>query len=270
MATWVLLPDHVRAPQWNAVQSRLKRDMRQTFATAGIRSRVQNGRVAIRADDPGPLVYALPLQTADGRIRANAEKALNRDTLGRGLERGATEFGRQAGFIESDVDGWTAIRIKLLQERYAVGVIRDLALAQPECRLYRLGANSKLMYRQVIWRIIGHLIDGVPADEMPLGTARTENMLISGLLEVAPAAIACAPLTARYQPLAAVLMTNAGAEIAMLAYGSGIVRMSHLDRWPVGLGRPSLSGPGGASTTLTSMSCLRDTRRRCSLSPSTG
>lgn len=244
MATWVLLPDHVRPAQWNAVQSRLKRDMRQAFAAAGIRSRLQNGRVAVRADNPGPFVYTLPLQTADGRIRANASKTLARDTFGGGLEGGATAFLRQRGLHETDVDRWTGLRLAFLQQTDPPTAVRDLALAQPECRLYRLGATPRLMYRQVVWRIIGHLIDGVPADEMPLGTARTDSMLISGLLEAAPAAIACAPLTARFQPLAAVLMTNAGAEVAMLAYGSGYVRMSHLDRWPVGVGRPSLTGPG--------------------------
>jgi hypothetical protein len=74
-------------------------------------------------------------------------------------------------------------------------------------------------------------------------------MLISGLLEAAPAAIACAPLTARLQPLAAVLMTNAGAEIAMLAHGSGFVRMSHLDRLPVA--RHGERPDRGSSMTFT-------------------
>jgi len=122
--------------------------------------------------------------------------------------------------------------------------VRDLAAAQPECRLYRLSGTSALMRRQLVWRLMEGLMDGIAAKDMLLGSARPDNMLLTGLLEALPGAVVCAPLTARFQPLAAVLMTKSGAEVAMLAYGSGFVRMPRMDPWPVGVGRPSLTGPG--------------------------
>ena len=101
------------------------------------------------------------------------------------------------------------------------------------------------MRRQIAWRILGHLLDGIPPDAMPLGSARRESLLLTGLLEAVPGAIVCAPLTARSQPLAAAMLTRSGAEVALLlAQGSGFVRMPSMDTWPVGTGRPSLTGPG--------------------------
>lgn len=82
---------------WRAVQDRLKIDMRRLFAEAGIRFRTRAGRIVLRADDPGPLVYALPLQTADGRVRADAAKTLARDTFGGGLEDAARLVLREPG-----------------------------------------------------------------------------------------------------------------------------------------------------------------------------
>lgn len=138
--------------------------------------------------------------------------------------------------------GW-GLRLAFMQEKDPLTAVRNLVEAQPECRLYRLGGTPALMRRQFVWRVLEHLVDGIAADAMPLGSARQDNVLLTGLLEAVPGALVCAPLTARFQPMAAVLMTSSGAEVAMLAYGSGFVRMPRMDPWPVGVGRPSLTGP---------------------------
>jgi hypothetical protein len=143
-----------------------------------------------------------------------------------------------------DIDRWMGLRLAFMQEKDPLTAVRDLVEAQPEYRLYRLGGTPSLMRRQFVWRVLEHFVDGIVADAMPLGSARQDNMLLTGLLEAVPGAVVCAPLTARFQPLAAVLMTSSGAEVAMLSYGSGFVRMPRMDPWPVGVGRPWLTGPG--------------------------
>jgi hypothetical protein len=159
-----------------------------------------------------------------------------------------------------------------MQEKDPLTAVRNLVEAQPECRLYRLGGTPALMRRQFVCRVLEHLVDGIAADAMPLGSARQDNMLLTGLLEAVPGALVCAPLTARFQPMAAVLMTSSGAEVAMLAYGSGFVRMPRMDPWPVGVGRPSLTGPanhtaaslsvfGRPETCLTSLALTTDWQR---------
>lgn len=244
MNAWVSLPAHVTGTEWRAVQSRLKVDMRSLFAEAGIRWRDCGGRIQLRADNAGPLVYALPLQTAEGRVRADAAKRLARDVFGGGLDGAARQVLQTPGMHQMDIDRWMGLRLAFLKEPDPLTAVRDLVEAQPDCRLYRLGGTPALMRRQVAWRILEHLLDGIAPEDMALGSARRENMLLTGLLEAVPGAVTCAPLTARFQPLAAVLMTSSGAEVAMLSYGSGFVRMPRMDLWPVGVGRPSLTGPG--------------------------
>jgi len=244
VSRWVLLPAHVTPDGWRAVQTRLKVDMRQLFAEAGIRFRIRADRVAVAADDPGPLVYALPLQAADGRVRASAARTLARDMFGGGLDEAAAMVLRQPGIHKMDIDRWMGLRLALHagegSPRSGAGPGRGPAGMPPvPARRY-----TALMRRQFVWRVLEHLVDGIAADAMPLGSARQDNMLLTGLLEAVPGALVCAPLTARFQPMAAVLMTSSGAEVAMLAYGSGFVRMPRMDPWPVGVARPSLTGPG--------------------------
>ena len=152
-----VLPAHVAGTQLRAVQSRLKVDMRSLFAEAGIRWRDRAGRVQLRTDDPGPLVYALPLQTADGRVRADAAKRLARDVFGGGLDEAARQVLQTPGLHKMDIDRWMGLRLAFMQEADALTAVRDLVAAQPECRLYRLGGTQALMRRQVVWRILEHL-----------------------------------------------------------------------------------------------------------------
>ncbi|MFI6512131.1 hypothetical protein ACIBCT_31400 [Streptosporangium sp. NPDC050855] len=137
-----------------------------------------------------------------------------------------------------------ALQLAFLQEKIPVKAVRDLREAQPDFRFYRLGATKAFMLRQMVWRIIDHLINGIPAAQIPLGSDRRDNMLLTGLLEAMPGSLVCAPLTSRFQPLAAVLMTSIGSEVAVLPHGSGYVRALSMGGWPVGNGRPSLSGRG--------------------------
>ena len=95
------LSAHATGTQWRAVQRRLKVDMRSLFADAGIQWRDRAGRIQLRADDPGPLGYALPLRTADGRVRADAAKRLARDVFG-----GSLEVLQRHRLDEMDVDRW--------------------------------------------------------------------------------------------------------------------------------------------------------------------
>lgn len=137
----MLLPAHVTPDGWRAVQTRLKVDMRQLFAEAGIRFRIRADRVAVAADDPGPLVYALPLQAADGRVRASAARTLARDMFGGGLDEAAAMVLRQPGIHKMDIDRWMGLRLAFMQEKDPLAAVRDLVEAQPECRRYRLGGT---------------------------------------------------------------------------------------------------------------------------------
>jgi hypothetical protein len=114
-----------------------------------------------------------------------------------------------------------------------------------ELRCYRVGSTDTLRNRLFVWRIIRLLADGIHPNDMPLGRARPDHGLLTGLLELTPAAIMCSPLIARHQPLAAVLMCSNGAEVVVVsADGSGWLRPIVSANWPVGTGRPSLSGTG--------------------------
>ena len=243
MSAWVTLPGHVTPSGWRSLQTRLRVDMRQMFAEAGIRWRSSSGSIALRADDPGPLVYALPLQTKDGRIRGDAAKRLARDSFD-GRFEGAVSRVSQCHFDPADIDRWMGLRLAFMQEREPVQAVRDLAAVQPDFRMYRIGGTPALLRRQFVWRVLEHLLDGLAPEEMPLGGARIDSELLTGLLEAIPGALTCAPLTARFQPLAAVLMTSAGVEVVVLPGGSGFARTPRMDAWPVGFGRPSLTGSG--------------------------
>jgi hypothetical protein len=242
MSGWVQLPARVTPGDLQAVQTRLKIDMRAAFRDNGFRYRTTGGRVSVRTDNTDPLVYALPLQRRDGQLRADAAARLTRDTVNGGTDLSVV-LDR---FDRNHVDLWTGLRLALLAEPDPLRAVRDLAEVRPDCRLYRVGGTATLARRQFVWRVLGHLLDGIPAAAMPLGSARRESMLLTGLLEAIPGAMICAPLTARFQPAAAVLMASNGVEIAMIPNGAGFVRQPHLDAWPVGLGRPTLAGPGGA------------------------
>lgn len=218
--------------------------MRQIFAEAGLRFRQHGGRISVRSDPSPNLVYALPLQSAEGHLRADAGETLGRDAFGRGYEHRVREHLNRPGVNPADFDHWTHVRLRLLSDTDVLGSVKELTEAYSQCTAFRLGAHPTLMRRQFLWRVIDLLVNRVPAEQMPLGTQRPESMLMTGILEALPGAMMCVPLTARFQPMAAVLMTNLGAEIALLAPGSGFVRTPHMDRWPVGAERPQLSGPG--------------------------
>ncbi|MFG3437797.1 hypothetical protein ACGF0J_11205 [Nonomuraea sp. NPDC047897] len=245
MSKWAPLPPQVTPSAWRAVQGRLQAEMRSLLADAGFQFRIRGSHVLTCSRDPGPLVYATPLQNSAGALRADIDRKLKKDTFpGPGLQYAIEEAAKVPGFNIQNIDYWMSLQIAFLQEGNPAKAVRDLCEAQPKFRFYRLGATRAFMLRQFVWRIIGHLINEIPAAQMPLGSARRDNMLVTGLLEAAQGSLLCAPLTARFQPLAAVLMTRIGSEVAVLPHGSGYVRTPSMGGWPVGMGRPSLSGRG--------------------------
>jgi len=237
----VLLPATVSVEQFRKVQTRLKNDQRQVFSEAGVRFRTVSDRVEVRSERRD-LVYAAPLQANSGGIRADARRRIADNTFGPGSAQ-VLEHITSSPFNIDAFAPLATLGVRMLTDDDPVDVMRGHLVDNPGSRFVRLGGTRSFMMRALVWDIIRGLARGEAAESIPLGTQRPDDMVLTGLLPSNPGWFICAPMTGRFQPLAAVLMTGSGADIALVPDGA-YIRSEDFNRHPVGLGRPDLRGSG--------------------------
>ena len=247
MSSWATLPVSVDAERFEALGSRLRKELRSFLAGAGLQyRRTDQGRVCLRCQptDRGGLVYARPLQNAAGQFRRDAPERLARDTVDAGLEALIPDLLAKPGASLFGVNSWGHLQLELLSATDPLPLLRTVAKERPDLRFYRVGGTDRLLRRLGFWRMLDQLLAGVDPEDMALGSQATDGPLVTGLVEVAPAALVCAPLLARFQPLAAVFQLANGGQVAMVPAHGAFARGLRLDPWPVGVGGAGLAGPG--------------------------
>jgi hypothetical protein len=249
--TWAALPPTITPSIWHALSQRVTGGLRTFAAEAGFRFRVSAQTVLVRADAQSghDFVYAKPLQSREGRLRANLADILSENTVAVDLST-ALRPRLQAKFVagELSLDQLGSFQAALYSTQDPIPVLQQILDDNPRLRMFRIGSRERLWKRLMIWRMITELNDGVGPQDLSIGKKRSENTLITGLVELQPASFICGPLVARLQPLAAILTTSRGAEIALICPGM-LTRPMALTSWPVG-SRVTLGGPGkGAYTT---------------------
>jgi hypothetical protein len=231
------------------VSPELRGDLRQMFGRAGL-SFTEEGEAAIRIrsdDDTSGLVVEIPLQTANGRLRGDVLKRLERGGLGfdsaaSGMFRSAAN---QYGVALSHLG---ALELTLMQATSPEALVDELTrLVESQAqgggpvRLVRLLSTNRLFTRLFLLDLIDGLLAGVSVSEF---RKRARGSWISGLVELQPQAIVCPPLIARSQPLAAVLMTPFLAAVVLLQRKGTFVREVDMSAWPTGMSALRLGGPG--------------------------
>jgi hypothetical protein len=242
---WAALPPPITLSIWRSLGQYLAPELRTLAADAGFRYRALGQTVIVRVDRVGgeDLVYAKPLQTGDGRLKKDVDEILSANTVTADLARAVRprlQANLTAGTLSLDQLG--AFQAALYSVQDPVPVLRQILEDNPQLRLFRIGSRERLWKRLFIWRIITQLADRVAPQDLTIGVKGSTNPLVSGLLELLPASIVCGPLVARLQPLAAILMSSRGAEIAVVPPGA-LTRPFALTTWPVG-SRVTLGGPG--------------------------
>jgi hypothetical protein len=266
-APWTALPAAITPSIWQSLSHYVAPDIRALAAEAGLRYRVEGQTVMARlAPVPDDLVYIRPLQAVDGRFRRDVNEILVRDTVEIDLSKDLRPrllAKRASGELSLDQLG--AFQAALYSVDDPFPILREIVADNPQLRMFRIGSYQRLWKRLLIWRIITELGSGVAPKDLAIGVRMNPNPLVTGLLELLPASLVCGPLVARLQPLAAILKTSRGAEIALIAPGA-FTRPMAIVGWPVG-SRLSLAGPGtGAYKTRTkaiSASFSEDLLRHC-------
>lgn len=236
------LPASITKDRVQRLRPQLKNELRALFADGGIRHRFEGDRVMVKAEHRD-LFYARSLRTGAGGLRADVENLLSRDSVSLDIREGLREFltnsVAELPTRSRVVDLW----MTTLFADDKVEAVRALA-EQDNLALYRLGMHQGGWRRLALWRIFEQLAGGVEPEDFHTLTP-PDDAVLGGLLEVAPATLVCAPLLARFQPLAVVFeMHNLSQVVALPREGGGFVRSLHLPEWPVGAGHVSVMGSG--------------------------
>jgi hypothetical protein len=245
----VLLPAALSVTTLSAFGQRLTLGLDGFLGLAGLdHKNTRSGKVRIRAAHPrSPLVEAIPLQDSDGALIATADELLRAEhfdnslstVVQRALDKTKTRF-ESLSFWQQVQLSWMAADDPMIEAQKVVDAL-------PHVRLWRIRATARLQTRLAFWRMCDQLLDGVDVDDVKPSRGLVDQGLISGLVEVAPASLVAMPLTARLQPLAAVLLSSAGAQVAITTTAGAFLRPMHLDEWPVGFGHPSLGSDSTAA-----------------------
>jgi len=258
MAQWALLPRNVSAQTFYSVEKRLaKQTMREFLRDAGLRARRDQGQLRLRTDltDHRPLLELHPLQGPDGSFGSDAAKVLTGTHMLSGinadiqaaLPRLLSQPGAQP---EQDLNYWGRLQVALLGTD-PITALRELHAGQTQFRFWVVHATDKLIKRLIIWRVLDHLLAGKPVATLPVGTGRTRTTLIDGLVELTASTLLCAPLVARFQPLATLFMTSDGIQVVGVLEQGAFVRGLQMAPWPSGTGGPSLYGGSGKGVYKT-------------------
>ena len=242
-ARWALLPASVSRQSLDRLRPALKKELRPLFAATGVRYRLVGDRVEVRAD-PTDMIYARSLRTGTGGLRADVASILERDTVGLDIRPGLSAFlEKHRAHQVTGVPDMVRVQLELLLCDDPVGELAAMA-ERDDLGLYRLGMHNRGWMRLGFWRLLDQLIDA--HDPAAITTiASDRDSTINGLLETSPGALVCAPLMARFQPLAAVVELPNMAQVAIVAErGAGFPREMHLPSWPVGAAQARLHGSG--------------------------
>lgn len=160
---------------------------------------------------------------------------MGQQTLGRAvadvLAKSQTDFDALAG--------WQQIQIAWMGGNPLEECAKFIQ-ARPEVRLFRVRATQRLMFRLAFWRMCDQLRDGVDPGDVKASTPQHLE-LVNGAVELSPGSMPAAPLFARSQPLAALLLTSQGAQVAVLTDHGMFDRPLGVSSWPVGLPGPRFS-----------------------------
>lgn len=218
---------------------------RAVLLRGGLRLRQQNGEWFVRSDPGGDFVLLKPLQGPTGALRADAAK-----TLGKGAYMSRKEMAEMADVLRkaypSDFvpHSLQAFQLGLLTNVDPMPVIQHFLGVHSRMRLYALRTTERFHFRDVFWRLAissdehgQRLVDMNARDAFPGPTAAT------GIAYVFSAHLAAAPLTARLQPLAAILETLGGIQIVAVSEGAWD-RPPSIGSWPSASGYLDLLGEG--------------------------
>ena len=136
-----------------------------------------------------------------------------------------------------------SLEAELISSPDPLAVLDAFRKDNPRLRMYRLAARPRLHKRLLFWRIVSGLAAGLTPKDLPMGLRRGDKSLVSGLLELMPARLVCAPLVARLQPFVAVVTTSLGAQVAVVS-PAVFARPMQMTSWPTGMPSMSFAGPG--------------------------
>jgi len=202
----------------------------------------RSGRIRWRSvPKPPRLISAIRLQTARGEFRTDARERLGNpghDGLDAGpmIRQWTEKFGLEGGV-------WADAQVALLSAPDPIPVLANLKSGVP-LTFFRLRTETSLWRRLLLWQAITELASGTPAERVVETLHGKQNFAVSGLIELAPASVICGPLLARQEPLAAVLITDGGAQVAVLPARGVFRRPIRIVDWPIGMVRLSFAGPG--------------------------
>lgn len=238
----VLLPPSITKDRVQRLRPQLKNELRALFADGGIRYRFDGDRVTLKAERRD-LFYARSLRTGAGGLRADVARLVGLDSVALDIREGLKEFLTKS---EAELPTCSTVLDAWMTTLFADDPVEALtALAErDDLALYRLGMHQGGWRRLALWRLFEQLAEGVEPEDFHTLTPE-DAAVVAGLLEVAPATLVCAPLLARFQPLAIVFeLHNLAQVVALVRHGGGFVRSLHLPEWPVGAGHVSVMGSG--------------------------
>lgn len=243
---WARLPGNVRRDTFETLEALGGRRLKDVAKAAGVAFRFdRDGRARIRVhpDADPTLVYARNLHTADGDLRGDAANLLEQDTTDLDLGRAPWDLEAEAARRQEQMQ---AMFMRLLGAQDPVVLLAEWLGENPHLRFYRIGSTHRFFMRRGLFQLLRQFVEGrTPEDVKRTGLQGDATVLTRGMLERVPAALVCLPLTVRFQPQAAVLMTRRGAQVAVVpATGSGFDRGLRLDQWPVGWSLANLASSG--------------------------
>ncbi len=225
-AGWGLLPASIDGALLDEAFSRFKRK-RRFIDDAGLQvSSAPDGSARLRIRSrprPPKLAYLARLQRADGSFVQELDSLLERDTFGVDLRDALDEFYEKYEQIPRE---WIAAsplaeqQLQLWQADDTAAALREFAEENQSFRLYRIGTHPQFSARQTVFQVLGDLAQGIPPEDLVVGTARDEGYLLRGQISIGPSGLICPPMLARNQPLATVFVTRNGAQIIGVSSGA--------------------------------------------------
>lgn len=259
MADWAVVPSTVSSQTFYSVEQRLARQtMNHFLQDAGLRARRDQGRLRLRniASDHRPLLELSSLQDERGRFHSDAAHILAGGNVlaggGAGLQEVVPRLLSQPGAQpQHDLNYWGQLQLAFWHTSDPLSVLRKLHAEQAGFRFYVIHPTDKLIKRLIIWRILDHLLKGNPVHMLPVGTQRKGTTLIDGIIELTASTLVCAPLVARFQPLAIIFMTSDGIQVIGVLERGAFLRGLQMSPWPSGTGGPNLYGGSGKGVYKT-------------------
>lgn len=227
----------------------LKARAKTTLLKAGIRLRETPGdRLTVQADAASASAFVMlkPLQNAEGKLRHDAAATL---ALGDHLdEAGAREMAEamRAAYPPDRFTGhaFQGVQLELLANLDPIRVLSDFVDVYPDARLFALATTERFHFLDVFWRLSSEAATtGKSLEDMREDERYPRPTAVSGVAYIFAGHLACAPLVARNQPLAAVFETLGGAQVIAIAPSSWS-RPPALADWPTGSGYSSYFGAG--------------------------